>query len=156
MGSAPTRTICRLSLTLQFPKTPLNCVIFSDFPVITVGLSRNLLIYRTRYRQVPLSRFNFIGTEKFRNPSTCLKRKNPPVSAFPYFGTPFLVQTVASGKALGTVLAQRKEDDKIYPIYYAIRILKDAEKKYSTSEGESLAIVFALKKVPVFSCHLNL
>ncbi|RVW22454.1 Retrovirus-related Pol polyprotein from transposon 17.6 [Vitis vinifera] len=46
---------------------------------------------------------------------------------------------------LGAVLGQR-EDGKPYVVYYASKTLNDAQKNYTTTEKELLAVVFALDK----------
>ncbi|KAM2165608.1 hypothetical protein ACFX1R_039742 [Malus domestica] len=51
----------------------------------------------------------------------------------------------ASDYALGAVLGQRK-DKRPHVIYYASRMLNDAQLNYSTTEKELLAVVFALDK----------
>ena len=81
-----------------------------------------------------------------------LKKKltEPPVLAFPDFDSPFVVETDASNVSLGAVLAQKKSDGKIHPVQYASRTMTDAERNYSTSEREALAVIFALKKFRVY------
>ena len=49
----------------------------------------------------------------------------------------------ASNFAVGAVLGQRKEG-KPYVIYYASKLLDDAQINYTTTEKEFLAIVYAL------------
>ena len=51
----------------------------------------------------------------------------------------------ASDFAIGVVLGQRK-DGKPYVIYYASKTLNEAQRNYTTTEKELLAIVFALGK----------
>ena len=51
----------------------------------------------------------------------------------------------ASDFAIGVVLGQRV-NRMPYVIYYASRTLTDAQKNYSTTEKELLAVVFALDK----------
>ena len=52
---------------------------------------------------------------------------------------------VSSNFAIGAVLGQKRE--KIFQvIYYASRMLNDAQLNYSTTENEQLAIVFAFEK----------
>ena len=51
----------------------------------------------------------------------------------------------ASYRAIGVVLGQ-SEDKKPYVIYYASRMLNDAQLNYSTTEKELLAVVWALEK----------
>ena len=51
----------------------------------------------------------------------------------------------ASDYALGAVLGQ-KQDKKIHVIYYASKLLNDAQLNYATTEKELLAVIFALEK----------
>nr|CAN76407.1 hypothetical protein VITISV_016041 [Vitis vinifera] len=51
----------------------------------------------------------------------------------------------ASDFAIGAVLGQR-EDGKPYVIYYASKTLNEAQRNYTTTEKELLAVVFALDK----------
>ncbi|RVW92651.1 Retrovirus-related Pol polyprotein from transposon opus [Vitis vinifera] len=51
----------------------------------------------------------------------------------------------ASDLAMGAVLGQR-EDEKPYVIYYASKTLNEAQRNYTTTEKELLAVVFALDK----------
>lgn len=69
---------------------------------------------------------------------------NAPILQFPDFSKPFILTTDASNYALGAVLSQGAVgNDK--PIAYASRTLNDAETRYSTTEKELLAIVWAVK-----------
>ena len=52
----------------------------------------------------------------------------------------------ASSIALGIVLAQLGEGNIDHPIYFASRKLSTAEKNYTTTEHEGLAMVYALQK----------
>lgn len=51
----------------------------------------------------------------------------------------------ASDYAVGAVLGQRK-DKRAYAIYYASKVLDEAQVNYATTEKELLAIVFAVNK----------
>ena len=51
----------------------------------------------------------------------------------------------SSDYAIGVVLGQR-EDGKPYVIYYASKSLNDAQRNYTTTEKELLAVVYALDK----------
>ena len=51
----------------------------------------------------------------------------------------------ASDYVVGVVLRQM-EDGKPYVVYYASKTLNDAQKNYTTTENELLAVVFALDK----------
>ncbi|GBN61176.1 Transposon Tf2-8 polyprotein [Araneus ventricosus] len=58
---------------------------------------------------------------------------------------PFIIRTHASNYAIGAVLLQGSGAEE-YPIEYASRLLNSAERKYSTTEREALAVVWALIK----------
>lgn len=64
------------------------------------------------------------------------------VLVFPDFSKPFDLTTDASGKAIGAVLLQ---EGKI--VHCVSRALSAAERNYTTTEKECLAIVFAIKKL---------
>ncbi|CAN6579326.1 unnamed protein product [Malus baccata var. baccata] len=68
-----------------------------------------------------------------------------PIIVLPYWSLPFELMCDASDYALGAVLGQRK-DKRSHVIYYASRMLNDAQLNYSTMEKELLAVVFALDK----------
>ncbi|RVX08259.1 Retrovirus-related Pol polyprotein from transposon opus [Vitis vinifera] len=63
----------------------------------------------------------------------------------PNWKLPFEVMCDSSDLAMGAVLGQR-EDGKPYVIYYASKTLNEAQKNYTTTEKELLAVVFALDK----------
>ena len=69
-----------------------------------------------------------------------------PVLARPDFSKPFVVQCDASNFAIGAVLTQQGEDGE-HPIVYINRVLSPAEKNYSTTEKECLAMLWAIKKL---------
>ena len=69
-----------------------------------------------------------------------------PVLAFPNFSLSFILETDASVKGLGAVLSQRGEEDKkVHPVAYASRALSPTEQRYSVTELETLAVVWAVK-----------
>uniref|UniRef100_A0A1Y1LMU5 RNA-directed DNA polymerase n=1 Tax=Photinus pyralis TaxID=7054 RepID=A0A1Y1LMU5_PHOPY len=68
-----------------------------------------------------------------------------PVLRLPDFSIPFIVRTDASNIGISGVLLQKQEDG-IHPIAFVSKKLSDTEKKYSTYEKESLAVMFALDK----------
>ena len=68
-----------------------------------------------------------------------------PVLQPPNWEQPFEVMYDASNFAVGVVLGQRKEG-KPYVIYYASKLLDDAQINYTTTEKELLAIVYAFDK----------
>ncbi|WJZ91316.1 hypothetical protein VitviT2T_010400 [Vitis vinifera] len=68
-----------------------------------------------------------------------------PIVRAPNWKLPFEVMCDASDLAMGAVLGQR-EDGKPYVIYYASKTLNKAQRNYTTTEKELLAVVFALDK----------
>ena len=68
-----------------------------------------------------------------------------PIVRAPNWQLPFEVMCDVSDFAIGVVLGQR-EYGKPYVIYYASKTLNEAQKFYTTTEKELLAVVFALDK----------
>lgn len=64
----------------------------------------------------------------------------PLLLKFPDFEKPFTLTTDASNEAIGAILSQNER-----PVSYASRSLNSAERNYSTTEKELLAIVWAVK-----------
>jgi RNase H-like domain found in reverse transcriptase len=67
-----------------------------------------------------------------------------PILTYPNFDQPFVIYTDASGIGLGAILFQIKEN-KEHVITYASRSLNPAEKNYSVTDQECLAVVWAIK-----------
>ena len=72
------------------------------------------------------------------------KLTNQPILKYPNFTMEFILNTDVSNTGLGAVLSQGPLG-KDLPIAYASRILNKTETKYTTSEKELLAIVWATK-----------
>ena len=68
-----------------------------------------------------------------------------PIIISPDWNSPFAVMCDASGVALGIVLRQRK-NKILHPIYYASKYLNEAQKNYTVTEQELLAVVFDFEK----------
>jgi hypothetical protein len=95
-----------------------------------------------------------------------LKEKlcSSPIIKPPDWSLPFEIMCDASGSSVGAVLGQRVGKDP-HVIYYASKTLDEAQRNYTTTEKELLAIVYALEKfrsylvgtkVVVFSDHAAL
>ena len=68
-----------------------------------------------------------------------------PIVRAPNWKLPFEVMCDTSDLAIGVVLGQR-EEGKPYVVYYASKTLNEAQKNYTTTEKELLAVVYALDK----------
>lgn len=82
---------------------------------------------------------------------------SPPILAYPDFKQPFLLYTDASDTAIEAVLSQVQEGTERVIAYWS-RKLQKAERNYSTTEREALAVVASLKEfypyVYGFPCKL--
>ncbi|WJZ90615.1 hypothetical protein VitviT2T_009746 [Vitis vinifera] len=89
----------------------------------------------------------FIWDERCQNNFDQLKifLTTTPIVRAPNWQLPFELMCDASDFAIGAVLGQR-EDGKPYVIYYASKTLNEAQRNYTTTEKELLAVVFALDK----------
>ena len=68
----------------------------------------------------------------------------PPILKYPDYSKTFFVVTDASQVGLGASLMQ-EWDGRLHPIAYASRTLNTAERNYSTTKREALAVVWALR-----------
>ena len=67
-----------------------------------------------------------------------------PVLSYPNFQQSFILQTDASNLGVGAVLSQKNQYGHDHVLSYASRSLTEREKKFSTTEKEALAVVFAV------------
>ncbi|XP_026420190.1 uncharacterized protein LOC113316187 [Papaver somniferum] len=64
----------------------------------------------------------------------------------PVQGRPLCVYTAFSDTAVGALLAQEDDEGIEHPIYYFIRILRDAELRYPKEEKACLALIHSIQK----------
>ncbi|QRW15647.1 Retrotransposable element Tf2 protein [Rhizoctonia solani] len=80
---------------------------------------------------------------------------------------PYYLETDASGVAMGAILSQQGEDNRLHPVAYMSKSFSSAEANYDTHNKELLAIIKALeewqifleatdKPIQVFTDHRNL
>ena len=90
----------------------------------------------------------FVWDSSCQNAFETLKQKllEPPILAYPFYdGSEFILQTDASYKGLGFILAQKQIGiEKV--ISYGGRALHNAERNYTITELEALAVVEGVKK----------
>ena len=74
-----------------------------------------------------------------------------PILRQPDFDKPFILYTDASTIALGAILAQVDEKNKLeYTCFYASRLLKGSERNYSITELECLAVVWGINYFRIY------
>ena len=72
-----------------------------------------------------------------------------PLLVFPDFSKDFQLETDASEKGLGAVLAQKQDDGSMKPIAFASRTLQAHERNYGVTEMEALGVAWAVQQF----CH---
>jgi len=75
-----------------------------------------------------------------------------PVLYSPDYTVPFIIQCDASNFGIGVVMSQINQDNEEHPIMYLSRKFSPAEQRYSTTERECAAIVYAIQKL---KCYLD-
>ncbi|GFY45977.1 retrovirus-related Pol polyprotein from transposon 17.6 [Trichonephila inaurata madagascariensis] len=83
--------------------------------------------------------------ESFKMLKEKLSRK--PVLHAPDFSKSFILQTDASDQGYGVVLTQKDDNGKEHPILFLSKKFTATERKYSTTEKECAAILYAIKKI---------
>jgi transposase InsO family protein len=67
-----------------------------------------------------------------------------PILVYPSFDREFILETDASIRGLGGVLSQYQDDKKRHPVAFASRALNPAERNYSITDLETLAVVWGI------------
>ncbi|GFY33589.1 retrovirus-related Pol polyprotein from transposon 412 [Trichonephila clavipes] len=124
-------------------RTPgeLKVQVIKDFPIPTnktQGRNRKLTVD-----------WNTSCQNAFEELKTRLSKN--PVLYSPDFTKPFIIQCGASNLGIGVVLSQVCENEE-HPIMFLSKKLSLAEQKYSTTEKECAAIIFAVQKL---KCYLD-
>ncbi|CAG8785959.1 5295_t:CDS:2, partial [Racocetra persica] len=88
----------------------------------------------------------YLWSSKQETAFQALKEKltTAPILAYPNFSQEFLLFTDALGIALGTILSQRDLQGRERVISYASRSMSSAERYYSVTEQECLAIIWSV------------
>lgn len=91
----------------------------------------------------------FLWSQECENSFRTLKEYlvSAPLLSCPNFDKPFVVQTDASDYGLGAVLSQTDDEGNERVICYLSRSLSKSERKYSTTEKECLAVLFAVERL---------
>ncbi|XP_047268083.1 uncharacterized protein LOC124898484 [Capsicum annuum] len=100
-------------------------------------------------RSVKEVNFNF--DDDFLKAFEFLKGKlfDAPIIVTSNWSKPFEIMCDASGVALGDVLGKMR--DKLFnPIYYASKLLNEAQKNYTVTEQELLTVVYAFEKFQAY------
>jgi len=101
-------------------------------------------LYKLTSPKVPFVWTN-IHSEAFENLKKAICSNS--VLKYPDPNRPLIIRTDASSYAVGAVLLQIQDSSKLeFPIYCVSRCLKNAETRYSVTEKEGIAVIFALKK----------
>jgi hypothetical protein len=153
-GGCRTPTEAKIQAVLDFP-TPENKTQIRQF----LGLSGYYAKYIKEYAIIaePLTRAlkGKNRKEKVEWSAECdqafqtLKQKltEKPVLYAPDYSKEFVIQTDASDKGVGVIMAQKGENNTDHPILYLSRKFSESEKKFSTTEKECAGIIFAIKKL---------
>ncbi|XP_059097967.1 uncharacterized protein LOC131892197 [Tigriopus californicus] len=106
------------------------------------------------YEETPIRDTEFEWTDKQQAAFQQLKQKlcEKPVLAHPNFqgNRPFILDTDASGFATGAVLSQKQANGTVRPVAYTSKSLTHAEKNYSVTRKELLAILQGVKHFRYF------
>ena len=90
----------------------------------------------------------FVWTERRQKAFEDLKKTlvKVPILSPPDWNQEFHMTIDASGWCLGAILWQYKGEKWECPVYYANKQMSPTKRKYTTTEREALAVVYACKK----------
>ncbi|GBM97602.1 Retrovirus-related Pol polyprotein from transposon 297 [Araneus ventricosus] len=99
-----------------------------------------------------VKRENIIWTKECNQAFEELKRRltQNPVLYAPDYKIEFIVQSDASDLGMGVVLSQRDAENEEHPVLYLSKKISDAERKYSATERECAAIIYAIKNLKYY------
>ena len=75
---------------------------------------------------------------------------SPPVLALRKSGMSYRLDTDSSDYQLGCTLLQEQEDDVWHPVGYLSKLLNETERRYSPTERECYAIVWAMRPLRLY------
>ena len=100
----------------------------------------------------------FVRTDACQDAFDTLKKAltEAPILAYPDFNLPFLLATGTSNDAIGMVLGQKQNGREVV-ISYAGQKLNPAERNYSVTEREALAVVDGVQhfQTYLYGCQLT-
>ncbi len=133
--------ICLLLLAYVISKCSLGWLVITD-SLSPISLSWPEPLVRLLTKDTPF----YWGEEQeslFRALIEALATS--PCLVHPDFDKPFILFTNASDVAIGAILAQHDENKVDHPIAYYSKTLSKAERNYSVTERECLAVLLAIK-----------
>ncbi|GBN57419.1 Retrovirus-related Pol polyprotein from transposon 17.6 [Araneus ventricosus] len=152
-GGCRTHAEAKIQAVLDFPAPRYKTEIHKMLGMIAY-YSRYIEIYATLVEPITRAlkgktrKESITWTSEMEEALRTVKQRltEKPVLYAPNFEKEFIVQTGASDFGIGVVLAQRTNGEE-HTILYLSRKFSGPEKKYSTTEKECAAIIFAIKKL---------
>lgn len=140
----------KVKAIMEFPR-PRNVKQIRSFLGITGWYRRFIKNYSSKaapLTQLLKKKTPFNWTQDVDNAFTSLKSAltTAPILATPDFSRHFYLQCDASTVGVGCVLFQKSNDGEEHPIAYYSQKLNPAQKNYSVTELECLAVVLSVKK----------
>nr|GEV81975.1 reverse transcriptase domain-containing protein [Tanacetum cinerariifolium] len=122
-------------------------VFIDDFSVFGNSFQSCLSYLEKMLKRLLEKDTSFIFSQECVDAFQKLKRKltEATILIAPDWDMPFELMCDASDFPIGAVLGQR-QDKHFRPIHYASKTMKEAESKYTTTEKEMLAVVYAFEK----------